>query len=285
MPEMDSLQTTINRLSNWMLTLPSCAVAFSGGVDSAVVAKSAYLALGKHAIAVTGVGPAVSQRDLQDARGIAQQIGIEHVELSTREIEDRRYRANDGRRCYFCKSQLYESLIAWIESREGLSSQRVLLNGTNIDDLGDYRPGLQAAEEFGVRAPLVELGIGKTRVRELAEYWGLPIYNKPASPCLASRIVYGQSVTEDRLRMIERAEEDLRQRGFNDVRVRWYEGAKARVEVPLDQLSRFEDTTLSSEVDSRLRSFGFDSVEIDPAGLRSGNLNQALPVLNGHPNS
>ena len=238
MPEMDSLQDTLCRISNWMSSIESCVVAFSGGVDSAVVAEVAYRNLGKRSIAVTGVGPAVSQRDLADARKIAKHIGIEHIELSTREIEDQRYRVNDGRRCFYCKSQLYAAVRSWIEFRDGRGSHRVLLNGTNADDLDDYRPGLEAAKEFEVRAPLAELGISKVMVRKIAQNRGLPIFDKPASPCLASRIAYGQGVTEDRLRAIEKAESYLREMGFSDVRVRWYTGAAARIEVPLEQVPR-----------------------------------------------
>ena len=169
----------------------SVVVAFSGGVDSAVVSAAAFLALPKHSIAVTGVGSAVPDSDLQSARRVAAAIGIPHKEIRTNEILNEDYVRNDGRRCYFCKSTLYSALRTWADANQF----ECLMSGTNQDDLGDYRPGLQAAEEYSVVAPLVNLNITKQQVRALAVHFRLEVADKPASPCLASRIAYGQTVT------------------------------------------------------------------------------------------
>ena len=255
--------------------LQHCVVAFSGGVDSSVIAMAAYRALGQNSLAMTAVSPSVSSFELENARSVAKQMGIRHEVIQTREIENPAYVANNGSRCFYCKSELY-SKIKSVSAH--VQSGTVLLNGTNLDDLGDYRPGLQAAEDFGVRSPFVDLEIGKADVRQLARYWEMDVAEKPAAPCLASRIAYGQAVTTERLAMIEKAEAFVRSLGFAELRVRYHENDHARIEVPTQDVSRLEES--QTMLDQNLRKLGFQSIEIDPLGLRSGNLNQALPIFN-----
>jgi uncharacterized protein len=256
----------------------SCAVAFSGGVDSAVVAKAAQLALGDAAVAVTGIGAAVSQNDMDDSLAVAQQIGIRHVRLETREIENPNYLANDGKRCFYCKSELYGRIRQWCDA-DGVDA---ILSGTNADDLGDYRPGLQAAADFRVHAPLASLGYGKDMVRQLAAHWQLSVSSKPASPCLASRIAYGQFVSIERLSKIERGERWLAEKGFYDVRVRLHADNLARIELHPRDIERATAAAMREAIVQAFRKFGFDFVTLDLSGRESGSLNRALrsPVKN-----
>ena len=215
-----------------------CAIALSGGVDSAVAAKAAVEALGDDAAAYTGVGPAVSEEELESARQAAAQIGIRHELIDVREIDSPNYVRNGPDRCYHCKSELYDQIAAVVDA------DVVVVNGTNRDDLGDYRPGLQAAAERAVRTPLADCEIDKKMVRALAKSWGLSLADKPAAPCLASRIAYGTSVTPERLAKIESAERMLRKLGFNLVRVRLHEGELARIEAPLEAVARLASPPL-----------------------------------------
>ena len=183
------------------------AVAFSGGIDSTVVAQAAYEALGEATIAVTAVSESLAAGELQEAQELAQKIGIRHRVIHTEEFADPNYRRNDSNRCYFCKSELYGRL-------SGMMAQlgvEVIASGANVDDMGDYRPGLRAASEHGVRHPLQECNLSKTDVRALARAWGLPTWDKPASPCLSSRVAYGEDPTPERVQMIDQAEQWLRQ--------------------------------------------------------------------------
>jgi uncharacterized protein len=249
-------------------------VAFSGGVDSSLVAAAAQRALADRAVAVTGVGPAVSQVDLEAARQVAAAIGIRHVLLETHEIYDRDYVRNDGQRCFYCKTNLYRSLRAWADQQQ-LST---ILSGTNADDLQDYRPGLMAADNFQVQAPLAQLGIDKVQVRGLAQLWSLPTADRPASPCLASRIAYGEPVSRKRLTQIEQAERWLMDRGFTDVRVRLHPGELARLELIPSQLERLVEPDLRRELTTFFQSLGFQYVTLDLQGRRSGSLNRLLPI-------
>jgi len=264
-----------HRLVDAIRTHESCVVAFSGGVDSSVVAQAAYEALGDQAIAITGVGPSVSQEDIRCAKLAAQSIGIRHLLHNTSEIADPSYLSNDARRCFHCKTNLYETLGRWA-NENGFAT---VLSGTNADDLGDYRPGLDAARDFKVVAPLAELGIDKKAVRLLAEYWKLPVADRPASPCLASRVAYGESITVEKLRMIEQAESWLTSRGFQDVRVRLHTGMLARIEVSLDDLPRIVSTACRADLNQAFRKLGFEFVTIDAGGRESGSLNRLLPII------
>lgn len=253
----------------------SVVVAFSGGVDSAVVAAAAYRALPNHSIAITGVGSAIPESDLQSARSVAKSIGIRHKEIPTQEILNEDYVRNDGKRCYFCKSTLYGTLRAWADANH----YQCLMSGTNHDDLGDYRPGLQAASEYSVVAPLVNLAITKQQVRELATYFLLTVADKPASPCLASRIAYGQAVTTERLQSIELAELFLASLGFRDVRVRLHADGLVRLELGLEDLQSACEPDMRTAISDRMQQLGFKFVTLDLMGRQSGSLNRALPVI------
>jgi uncharacterized protein len=255
--------------------LESVAVAFSGGVDSGVVAAAAYRALGDRAVAITGVGNAVAQSELANARDVAKAIGIRHIELATHEIQDANYVRNDANRCYHCKTNLYSTLIRWTTE----NGYRSILSGANFDDLGDYRPGLQAASEHQVVNPLAELEINKTSVRRLANYFELSIADKPASPCLASRIAYGQSVTTERLERIERAEHFLRNLGFVDVRVRLHADDLARLEFSVDEILKACESSNRQAIIAHMKDLGFKFVTLDLGGRLSGSLNQMLPII------
>lgn len=270
-----SIQQLAEQLIGRIQSYKSVAVAFSGGVDSGVVAAAAYQGLGDRSVAITGIGNAVAQSELAYARLVAGAIGIRHVELSTREIEDADYVRNDANRCYHCKTNLYTTLHHWTS----LNGFRTILSGANADDLNDYRPGLIAASENHVVSPLAELGIDKNSVRSLAGYFNLSIADKPASPCLASRIAYGQSVTSERLLRIEQAESLLRDLGFQDVRVRLHADDLARIELLAEQLPRACEDGTRKRILSQMKELGFKFVTLDLGGRQSGSLNQLLPIV------
>lgn len=250
------------------------AVAFSGGIDSTVVARAAFEALGDAAVAVTAVSPSLASGELDEAKAIAEQIGICHKVIQTNEFNNNNYLRNNPDRCYFCKSELYGRLGEMM----GELGVDVVASGTNADDLGDYRPGLKAAAERGVRHPLQELGLGKAAVRELAKAWGLPIWDKPASPCLSSRIAYGEVVTPERVRMIDSAEAWLHRQGLRLARVRYHKGDLARIEIPLDELPRLTAANARADLVQAFRAAGFKFVTIDLEGFRSGSLNTLIPL-------
>ncbi len=252
----------------------SCAVAFSGGVDSTVVAKAAQVALGDRAIAVTGASASLASGELDEARSLAQLIGIRHEVMATKEFNDPAYLANTPDRCYHCKTELYTQLDG-VTERFGVA---VVLNGANLDDRGDHRPGMIAATEHQVRSPLLECELSKDDVRQLAANWDLPVWDKPASPCLSSRIAYGEEVTPERVRMIDQAEGVLRALGLREIRVRYHKGDLARLEVPLDALPRLAQPEVRSQLVEQLKQFGFKYVTLDLEGFRSGSLNSILPI-------
>tara|TARA_B100000945_G_scaffold285844_1_gene256409 strand:- start:560 stop:1408 length:849 start_codon:yes stop_codon:yes gene_type:complete len=264
----------IESVVSFISQFDSCAVAMSAGVDSAVVAKAAFLALDSNAIAVTAQSPSLAAGELEQAQQLAELIGIEHQILQTSEFSNPSYIRNQGDRCYHCKSELYGQMDALAKSLQG----QTLLNGTNTDDLGDYRPGLQAASESNVRSPLAECEINKTGVRAVARYWQLPIWDKPASPCLSSRVAYGEEVTPERLQMIDQAEQYLRSQGINPVRVRYHRGDLARIEVPQQYIERIADMQTRKSLEKHLRGLGFQFVTIDLGGFKSGSLNQLLQI-------
>ncbi len=252
--------------------LSSAAVAFSGGIDSTIVAQAAQLALGDRAVAVTADSPSVPRAEIDDARRLAQRIGIRHHIVATAEFADANYVRNDGSRCYFCKSELY-SRIETLLPELGVA---IVCSGANLDDEGDYRPGLKAAAEHRVRHPLQEAGFTKADVRALALAWDLPTWDKPASPCLSSRLAPGVEVTRERTARVEAAEEYLHSLGYRECRVRLHEGELARIEVPLPQLPRLLEPAVHQELVRRLRELGFRFVTLDLEGFRSGNLNQLV---------
>lgn len=263
-----SIEEIADRLIHFVKGFPDAVVAFSGGVDSAVVAAVCYQALGEKSVAVTGHGQAVAQSDLNDAKCVAQQIGISHHIVETMEIQDPDYVKNDARRCFYCKSTLYNTLATWA----GEHGFQRIFSGTNLDDLGDYRPGLDAAKEHSVVAPLAELRITKEVVRKLAKHFGLSISEKPASPCLASRIAYGQSVTPERLRQIEAAETYMHSAGYRDVRVRLHADGLVRIEIHVDDWHRVSDATHRETMLQYFSSLGFRFVTLDLGSRQSLSL-------------
>jgi uncharacterized protein len=250
------------------------AVAYSGGVDSTVVAQAAYDALGDAAIAVTAVSESLASGELEEAQELARKIGMRHRVIRTEEFADPNYLRNQPDRCYFCKSELYGRLAGML-AELGVD---VIASGANVDDLGDHRPGMRAAAEHQVRHPLQECGLTKADVRALARAWGLPTWDKPATPCLSSRIAYGEEVTSQNVRMVDQAEQWLRQRGLRVLRVRYHKGDLARIEVPLDDLPRLVDLQLRGELITAFRTLGFKFITLDLEGFRSGSLNTVIPV-------
>jgi uncharacterized protein len=265
-----------DRLLEILRGLGGVAVAFSGGIDSTVVAKAAFQALGERAIGITADSPSVPRSEIADACGLAQQIGIRHRLVATDEFEDPAYVRNDGTRCYFCKSELY-SRIESLLPELGVS---VICSGANLDDQGDYRPGLKAAAEHRVRHPLQEAGFTKADVREVARAWGLPTWDKPASPCLSSRLAPGVEVTRDRTGRVEAAEAYLHSLGLRECRVRLHEGELARVEVPAQALARLADPAIRDGLVRCLKDLGFRFVTLDLEGFRSGSLNSLVSLEN-----
>ncbi len=272
--KMLDLATKRTRLLDLLRSFESCAVAFSAGVDSTVVAKAAQLALGNRAIAVTGTSASLASGELEQARQLAELIGIRHLVLATDEFKSESYTRNAPDRCYHCKTELYTRLAAMKNDLQ----VAVIANGVNVDDLGDYRPGLQAAAEHAVRSPLAECGITKEDVRALAAEWQLPVWDKPASPCLSSRVAYGEEVTPERLRMIDRAEQFLRDHQLRTVRVRYHKGDLARLEVPIDSLAKLCDDEFRKSLVQHFHQLGFKFVTVDLEGFRSGSLNTLIPL-------
>ncbi len=266
--------TKADRLVSHIATFERCVVAFSGGVDSALVANAAALALADKAIAVTAVSPSLAAGELEKAKNVAKEIGICHEVLYTKEFANPSYVRNEPDRCYHCKSELYNQLALLCEKYP----HAVIANGTNVDDFRDFRPGLQAAVEHRIRSPLAECELTKADVRELAAFWNLSVWNKPAMPCLSSRIAYGEDVTPERLRMIDAAEQYLHQRGFSEVRVRYHRGDLARLEVPVAELAALVTEPLRDELITHLRQLGFRFVTVDVEGFRSGSINSLVPV-------
>ena len=251
--------------------LPSLIVAYSGGVDSAYLACAAHRALGSNVLCVTADSPSYPERHRAIARRVAAQVGFNHLVIQTSEMARPEYRANPANRCYYCKHELYTHLSA-IARERGIP---VIADGSNADDRGDYRPGRQAAREFGVRSPLDDAGLTKEDIRELSRRAGLPTWNEPASACLSSRIPYFSEVTDEKLRMIERAETVLRDLGFRICRVRHHDTI-ARLELGRDEIARALDPAMAGTIDRELRAIGYAHVTVDLRGYRLGSLNDAL---------
>lgn len=271
--EPTSVSASEVRLQSILRQLNSAVVAFSGGVDSAVVLAAAARALGSRVLAVTGSSASIARSEVDNAVLVATQIGVRHEVIETREFDNPSYRANAPDRCYHCKEELYTRLANVARAR----GMAWVVDGCNADDGKsplDRRPGQAAAKRLGVRSPLAEAGIGKEEVRAIAALYGLAVWNKPASPCLSSRVPHGTRIEIDDLRRIDLAERYLRASGFATVRVRHF-GATARIEVPAHDLEKLH--AVSERIARALHSVGYERTEIDPRGYRTGSLNDLTP--------
>jgi len=267
-----TLEQKTKKIKSLILEMDSALVAFSGGVDSTLVLALAHEVLGKKALAVTAQSASMPDREMKACHQLAKEIGVKHLVVKTEEMSNPNYRANPANRCYHCKTELYSSLKKVAQQENILN----ILNGTNTDDLGDYRPGLDSAREQGVRSPLVEAEFNKQEVRELSRKMELSVWDKPAMACLSSRIPYGQPVTPEKLAMIEQAEDLLLSLGFTQVRVR-HLGTLARIELDKNEIPRYQnDKSVQKAVEEKLKALGFNNVVLDPEGYRMGNLNSAL---------
>ena len=265
------IDTRRRQLETALAGVDSIIVAFSGGVDSAYLAWVATEILGSAALCITADSPSYPDHHRQLAIDLARRFHLQHEFVHTHELDEPLYRANPANRCYYCKQELYTAL-SHIARLRGIA---VIADGSNADDRGDYRPGRQAAREFGVRSPLDEAGLTKSDIRELSHRAGLPTWNEPASACLSSRIPYFSEVTDDKLRMIERAEQAVRALGFRVCRVRHHDDL-ARLEIGVDELPRAFEPPVHARLVSELTALGYREVTIDPRGYRMGSLNEGL---------
>jgi pyridinium-3,5-biscarboxylic acid mononucleotide sulfurtransferase len=261
------------RLTQILQELGSVVVGFSGGVDSAYLAYIANRVLGQNALCVTAVSPSYPEFQKKETARFVEQFGLNHLEIESEELDNPAYRENAPNRCYFCKSELFTKLEALAVAR----NYNAVVDGTNHDDLGDYRPGRSAAKEHQVRSPLLEAQMTKLNIRELSRKAGLPTWDKPALPCLSSRFPYGTSISAEKLSIVDRGENVLRDFGFRIFRVRYHEEL-VRLEFSPEELPKALNVTMAAILVNRFKALGFKYVTIDLEGYRSGSLNEVLPI-------
>ena len=270
-PLSEELKEKLEKLERYIADLGSLAVGFSGGADSALLTAVAHNVLGSKAMAVTAVDASVPERELNEAKDFCEKRGINHVVCVVDPLKDDEYRNNGPDRCYFCKRGIFSEIIR-IAGEHGIE---YVAEGSNMDDLGDYRPGLKAVSELAVKSPLRENGLYKSDIRIISKAMNLPTWNKPAYACLASRFVYGEEITEEKLRMIDRAEQFLIERGFSEERVRIH-GKMARIEVPPEDIPRLAEPGIREEVYNEFRKIGFMFVALDMKGYIMGSMNATI---------
>ncbi|MFZ5968417.1 MAG: ATP-dependent sacrificial sulfur transferase LarE [Bacillota bacterium] len=266
-----NIEIKMNKLKERLKDLESVAVAFSGGVDSTFLIKAAHDVLGDKAIAVTARSSTYPEREFKEAVQYAETFGIKHVVIVSEELEIEGFSQNPTNRCYYCKHELFTK-IQDVAKQHGI---KYVLDGSNFDDLSDYRPGMQAAAELKVISPLKEVGLTKEEIRQLSKEMNIPTWDKPAFACLSSRFPYGNTITEEKLKMIEAAEQYLLDAGFRQVRVR-HHGEIARIEVAQGEREKFFRTSLLDEIGQRFKEIGFTYVTLDVLGYRTGSMNEVL---------
>ncbi|AEE95949.1 ATP-dependent sacrificial sulfur transferase LarE [Mahella australiensis] len=265
------LQAKLQRLKDILTDMGNAVIAYSGGVDSTFLLKVAHDVLGDNVIAVTARSSTYPEREFNEACELVKQIGAKHVVIISEELEIEGFRSNPVNRCYYCKKELFNKI--WdIANEHGINH---VLDGSNVDDTDDFRPGMKAAHELGVESPLRESGMTKSDIRALSKAMGLPTWNKPSFACLSSRFPYGQPISEKKLSMVEQAEQFLLDKGFIQVRVR-YHGDIARIEVAPEERHRFFDEHLMDEIAARFKQIGFAYTALDLAGYRTGSMNEVL---------
>ena len=272
-PEVDQAELKLHALEDRLRNLGSAMVAYSGGVDSAFLAATAHRVLGDRMLAVLADSPSLARRDMEQAQAFAQSLGMPLKVIQTEELDKPEYQRNDANRCFHCKTELFEGMKA-LGAKLGFAN---IAYGMNLDDTRDFRPGQRSAQEHEVLAPLADAGLTKMEIRTLAKAAGYTLWDRPAAPCLSSRVEYGRPVTREVLEQVERGEESLRQLGFREFRVR-HHGELARLEIARAELPRALTMEMLDAITAELRKAGFQYVTLDAAGFRSGSMNVVLPA-------